>query len=52
MTFDGQDNEDLVLIIEKNFAGSFIGQISEFKLSLCDINWVEINSWCPSGCGN
>jgi hypothetical protein len=48
MTFDGQDNEDLGLLIEQNFAGSFIGQISEFKLSLCDINWVEINSWCPN----
>jgi hypothetical protein len=52
MTFDGQDNEDLGLLIEQNFAGSFIGQISEFRLSLCDINWVEISSWCPITCGS
>ncbi len=52
MTFDGQDNSDLGLLIEQNFAGSFIGQISEFKLSLCDINWVEISSWCPIPCGS
>ena len=51
MTFDGQDTEDLGLLIEKNFAGTFIGEISEFKLSLCDINWVEISSWCPNNCG-
>jgi hypothetical protein len=52
MTFDGQDNEDLGLLIEQNFAGSFIGQISEFRLSLCDVNWVEISSWCPIPCGS
>jgi hypothetical protein len=51
MTFDGQDSEDLGLLIEQNFAGSFIGEISEFKLSLCDINWIEISSWCPKNCG-
>jgi hypothetical protein len=52
MTFDGQDAKDLGLLIERNFAGSFIGQISEFKLSLSDINWSEINSWCPKICGS
>jgi hypothetical protein len=52
MTFDGQDPKDLSLLIEKNFAGSFIGQIAEFKLSICDINWSEISSWCPKICGS
>lgn len=52
MTFDGQDSDDLGLIIEKNFAGTFIGQISEFKFSICDINWVEISTWCPGNCGS
>ena len=51
MTFDGQDPKDLSLLIEKNFAGSFIGQIAEFKLSICDIDWSEISSWCPKICG-
>jgi hypothetical protein len=52
MTFDGQDPKDLSLLIEKNFAGSFIGQIAEFKLSICDIDWSEISSWCPKICGS
>jgi hypothetical protein len=52
MTFDGQDTKDLSLLIEKNFAGSFIGQISEFKLSICDVNWSEISSWCSKICGS
>jgi ribosomal protein S27E len=31
MTFDGQDAEDLGLHIEQNFAGTFIGDVSQFK---------------------
>jgi hypothetical protein len=50
MTFDGQDSEDLGLLIEQNFAGSFIGQISEFKFNICDLNWVDIRSGCVIPC--
>jgi hypothetical protein len=46
MTFDGQDFEDLGLLIEKNFAGSFIGQISQFKFNICDQNWCDISAGC------
>ena len=42
MTFDGQDKEDLGLLIEDNFAGTFIGGISQFKFYNCDLNWCEI----------
>jgi len=44
MTFDGQDPGDLGLNIEKNFAGTFIGDISQFKLYICDLDWGEINN--------
>jgi len=50
MTFDGQDTEDLGLLIEQNFAGSFIGQISEFKFNICDLNWCDISSGCVVYC--
>lgn len=46
MTFDGQDPDDLGLIIESNFAGSFIGSISKFKIYGCDINWCGIKTLC------
>ena len=52
MTFDGQDPEDLGLLIEKNFAGTFIGQISEFKFNICDLNWVDISVGCAVKCGD
>tara|TARA_R110000824_G_scaffold106610_17_gene252143 strand:+ start:22376 stop:24094 length:1719 start_codon:yes stop_codon:yes gene_type:complete len=42
MTFDGQDPEDLGLIIEQNFAGSFIGSISLFNIYEQGLNWCEI----------
>jgi hypothetical protein len=48
MTFDGQDSADLSLKIEENFAGSFIGLISDFKFYICDLNFVDINSTCAS----
>ena len=52
MTFDGQDIQDLGLLIEKNFAGTFIGQISEFKFNVCDLNWVDISVGCDVKCGD
>lgn len=42
MTFDGQDPDDLGLHIEKNFAGTFIGSISQFKFYNCDLDWCDI----------
>ena len=50
MTFDGQDAEDLGLLIEQNFGGSFIGQISQFKFNICDLNWCDISSGCDFKC--
>lgn len=44
ITFDGQDPNDLDLIIEKNFAGTFIGDISRFKIIGCDLNWNTIEA--------
>ena len=42
ITFDGQDPNDLGLVIEQNFAGSFIGSISTFNLRDVGLNWCEI----------
>lgn len=50
MTFDGQDSEDLGLLIEKNFAGTFIGQISKFKFNICDMDWCDISAGCVVSC--
>ena len=44
MTFDGQDPDDLGLNIEKNFAGTFIGSISQFKFYACNLHWVDISN--------
>jgi hypothetical protein len=44
MTFDGQDPEDLALNIETNFAGTFIGSISQFRMYGCDLNWGDIEN--------
>jgi hypothetical protein len=52
MTFDGQDISDLGLLIEKNFAGTFIGQMSEFKFHICDMNWCEIKVGCDTKCNS
>lgn len=41
-TFDGLDMEDRGLPIEKNFAGSFIGSMSQFKLNICDLSFCDI----------
>jgi hypothetical protein len=50
MTFDGQDPDDLNLCIEENFAGSFIGGISQFKWYICDLNWVSLQKTCNEEC--
>jgi hypothetical protein len=42
LTFDGQDPDDLGLVIEQNFAGSFIGDMSSFKLYDKNLSWCEI----------
>ena len=44
MTFDGQDPDDLGLKIEENFAGTFVGDISQFRFYICDLNWNDINN--------
>jgi len=44
MTFDGQDPSDLGLSIEQNFAGSFVGDLSQFKFYSCDLSWVDIQN--------
>ena len=41
-TFDGLDMDDRGLPIEKNFGGSFIGGISQFKFNICDLDYAGI----------
>ena len=41
-TFDGLDMADRGLPIEENFAGTFIGGISQFKFNICDLNYSQI----------
>lgn len=42
MTFDGQDPDDLNCIIQNNFAGTFIGDISQFRFYICDLSYCDI----------
>ena len=42
MTFDGRDTDDLNLIVEENFAGTFIGGISKFRFYIDDLGWCGI----------
>lgn len=42
MTFDGQDPDDLGLLLEKYFAGTFIGGVSRFRIYQEPLNWCEI----------
>lgn len=41
-TFDGLDMEDRGLPIEENFAGTFIGGISQFKFNICPLTYENI----------
>ena len=41
-TFGGLDLSDRGLPIESNFAGSFIGGISQFKFNICDMSLCQI----------
>lgn len=50
MTFDGQDPMDSDLCVENAFAGSFIGQISQFRLNIGGLNWCELKSNCNFEC--
>lgn len=43
-TFDGRDLADLGLPIEKNFAGTFDGAISQFKFNICDLYFDDIDN--------
>jgi hypothetical protein len=43
-TFDGRDAADLGLPIEENFAGTFIGGISQFKFNICDLYFNDIQN--------
>jgi len=41
-TFDGIDQLDRNLPIETNFAGTFIGGVSQFKFNVCDLDFCDI----------
>ena len=43
-TFDGLDPNDRNLLIEQNFAGTFIGGISQFKFNICDLSYTDIQN--------
>ena len=43
-TFDGRDPSDAGLYIEENFAGSFIGGISQFKFNICNLTYCDIQN--------
>lgn len=42
ITFDGQDPDDLGLLLEKNFAGTFIGKILSVNSFNYPMSWCEI----------
>jgi hypothetical protein len=46
MTFDGQDPDDLGLDVERNFAGTFIGDISQFRFYICNLSWCDLKYHC------
>jgi hypothetical protein len=50
-TFDGLDMDDRGLPIERNFAGSFIGGISQFKFNICDLDFANIQYNYVTGSG-
>jgi hypothetical protein len=43
-TFGGLDLNDRGLPIETNFAGTFIGGISQFKFNICDLSFCNIRN--------
>jgi hypothetical protein len=43
-TFDGRDQNDLGLPIQENFAGTFIGAVSQFKFNICDLYFTDIQN--------
>jgi hypothetical protein len=43
-TFDGLDPNDRDLLIEQNFAGTFLGGISQFKFNICDLTYGDIQN--------
>ncbi len=43
-TFDGLDPNDRNLPIQENFAGTFIGGISQFKFDLCELTYADIQN--------
>ena len=50
-TFDGLDPNDRNLPIQENFAGTFIGGISQFKFNLCELTYEDIQNNYLSGSG-
>jgi len=48
-TFDGLDPNDRNLPIQENFAGTFIGGISQFKFNLCELTYEDIQNNYLSG---
>jgi hypothetical protein len=44
MTFDGQDPDDMGSCLQNNFAGSFIGDISQFRFYICGMNYCDIKN--------
>lgn len=44
MTFDGQDPLDMGSCLDENFAGTFIGDISQFRFYICDMNYCDIKN--------
>ena len=43
-TFDGPDPDDMSLLIEYNFAGTFIGSISKFRYYDEELSWCAIKT--------
>lgn len=44
MSFDGQDPNDIGLPIERNFSGSFIGGLSQFRFNISDLSFCNIQN--------
>jgi hypothetical protein len=44
MTFDGQDPADMPSCLQNNFAGTFIGDISQFRFYICGMNYCDIKN--------